>query len=551
MDYKLNELSYDQLKKFCRDKKLKGFSKYKNKTTLKDFILNHLSLIEIQDEELEPSITEETVIEDIYSEPYLYNKELNLILLDKIKNILYPNLKENTEIVVKNILFNKLKSIVDEEINLLENYTGIQIDEIGKKKLNLQVNIFTDNGSVIPLEIYFDFDNNNITLKYTDNNNYKLLYTNHNRGYLQVTEYAGQCCQIGCNQSSRQQYMHYQFIFEESIINETLVLKIIGIKDKHTEIIPVSDSHGFTDLDMLVYSIENKNKHIIEYNTHFNQKEHMLYESYKEYYTNKYNTFNEQILVHGTSKLNLESVLVNGLTLVSNRIHGKVHGNGIYFTNDLNLALKYPKTKEAERYVIVVKCAVNKVMEGRKALENFPIEDSKKGVDTCVDSKGQARQFIKKNPEQYKIVGFFKINLYPTSHDEAAGGWRPCGTPVLKSSIPNPTIQSHRNLLLNLDPGQQIFKIVNKTLNYLHIFWNKEKLSYNDFDLKKCIKKMVIVPGPLCTHGGCTLTMKINEELIIGYYDTTGLDKSFIIYKIITVGGGITMKDGNKIFYIE
>ena len=46
MEDTVSTFSYEQLKQFCRDKKLKGFSKYTNKKLLKEFILRN-----VEDEE--------------------------------------------------------------------------------------------------------------------------------------------------------------------------------------------------------------------------------------------------------------------------------------------------------------------------------------------------------------------------------------------------------------------------------------------------------------------------------------------------------------------
>ena len=50
--------------------------------------------------------------------------------------------------------------------------------------------------------------------------------------------------------------------------------------------------------------------------------------------------YDEQILFHGTNKLNLTGILRDDFRLTSNPINGSIYGRGIYFTNDIEKAMK-------------------------------------------------------------------------------------------------------------------------------------------------------------------------------------------------------------------
>lgn len=152
-----------------------------------------------------------------------------------------------------------------------------------------------------------------------------------------------------------------------------------------------------------------------------------LYENYEMYLRqNEINSDNLRILYHGTEQKNIESILERGFSLATGVRHGEAHGSGIYFSDDLEFALKYADKSRYNRnryndqdnpsnkvFVIVSEVYVENMIEGRTNRHLLPnLPNSTKLYDTAVDNVTNPKQFIKKDPKDgINILGHFELTF--------------------------------------------------------------------------------------------------------------------------------------------
>ena len=217
------------------------------------------------------------------------------------------------------------------------------------------------------------------------------------------------------------------------------------------------------------------------------------------------------ILYHGTDDKNIEPIMENGLSLTTHKIHGSVHGEGIYFSSDIDYAMLYPRNGNHIKTILVCQVYVNHMILGKHAMTTFPVQNvsDTKSIyfDTGVDSLATPKIYVKKSVEEINILGYIqidnrKINRGPTN-----------------------VFQGHR---MNT-AKKGCIKIENRTSNILDIYWDPTRgQTLICLNLRKC-KKMKLS----CLQGGeYSISSWIGDSFIAGYYDK---DKHFNIIKIITV----------------
>lgn len=471
MEETFSTFSYEQLKQFCRDKKLKGFSKYTNKKLLKEFILRN-----VEDEE----------------DTILYNNDIEhqtpkINIPDVIPRIIHSDSYFYRKLLGTNV------SLFDGQIEHSEVVSGT-VEKIIYKVFNISCNIkFQDKDSIIV---------------FNENTNRVYIYT-EDKEFIDIMYYRSDSPNVGYLKWSNK-----TFIFKETMVNENLQFIVIGFFIPTTGwSAPHYSDNSLANLNMNLldyYFTHNKRfhqyqKYDIEVIPYSRDYEVSRYNHYKKYFQKKIGLFQEKILFHGTSKQNLQSILDIGLTLTNKPIHGSAFGNGVYFTDKLELALKYPKLIGIEeRYVIVCMVGVNNIIEGKKALQNFPMKpNSHIPYDTGVDKIENPSQFIKKDIDQFKIIGYFKI-IVPLQYNTSC---------MKLITIQNNTDKS---LCIFLDKDKRLTRSTISTIV--------------DDPLRKRWFKRVQEIGP-----GRNYRIKsiINNVYFVGYYNN---DRKFLIKDICVVG---------------
>jgi len=261
--------------------------------------------------------------------------------------------------------------------------------------------------------------------------------------------------------------------------------------------------------------IKNMGKDVKLIDTNVNKYLIQRYEHFLNYNGDK---DKQIILFHGTDEKNIKPIMENGFSLTMNKKHGAIHGEGIYFTDDIDFAMIYPKDGSLIKNILVCQVYVNNKIEGKKALNTFPkIDGSDKYYDTGVDSLYKSRQFIKKSVDDINILGHIQIN---------------------KNNVKVNT--SSNNKYSNLTG----IKILNKTSKTLSIFWDR----YNH-NIRNIIALGVNPPikffksmGDVSPDDIYHIKSRIGDQFILGYYDK---DKHFNINRVINV----TIK--NQVFTID
>ena len=540
MENKIQSLSYDQLKQFCREKKIKGFSKHTNKTKLRNFILENISHENIPQEEKDVINTEPYNIENENNEVQSINKTDNSEVLEQLLARMSPR--------------RPLKKLIEKNVSeQVEIFCG-KIDILDTEYLifNISIDIFLNNQKSILL---FEKDKQEIFIKTQDNKLFRFLPFKTSNASWETDRFGILHMKIPQDTTT--------YMFWEDIIDDYILISIVGFENNNQNHFLDKDGsnngnklnefkYKNIDIDFLLFNFRNnklynKSKpYQLEINNHFNDFENERYDLYKNYFNKKIGLFQEKLLFHGTSKENLQSILTNGLTMTNNTKHGKVHGNGVYFTDKLDFALKYPKTSTIERYVIVCKVGVNNIIEGRKAIENFPTKsNSHIKYDTGVDNLTTPVQFVKKDTEQYKIIGYFKIIISSTNISQKYNSTTQLNNPM---RVPVPSLVYMGT------------KITNNTNFNMYIFWDKynvyhdyPKMNHNYSNIQECVLMTKNKDG-LKTGNTEALKSQKGHRFIIGFYDTNAnikYNNNFNIYCIYEVGKAKKITDNSESFVIQ
>jgi len=168
-----------------------------------------------------------------------------------------------------------------------------------------------------------------------------------------------------------------------------------------------------------------------------------------------------------------------------------------------------------EKYIIVAVIGVNNIILGNQAPENFPKIPTKDILyDTGVNNLVNTTQWIKKDVEQIKIIGVFKITKEPK-------------------------------------PRKIYTEFINKTDKILEIYLNpltrNSPIDTTYLNMKKCKHYVTLSPvGSVSSHQ--IIKDKVAGDLICGWYDRNWI---FNKYRLIgAVERHITV-NGDEQFYIN
>ena len=406
----LKTMSLKDLKQYCRDNNLKGFSKYTKKESIIEFIRSKNIVVE----------DKEDIIKKLQEE--LKKKA------DRVKELELKESFEDPEVdsdLSDEHCDGEYEDVSSDEIHFGERYNG---EEKMKKKLE---------------KIKKDYEE-------------KLIV--------------------------ERDIMYHKQFKEQLRLDREKWIKMNSDRKKELDVVITVLKKMGKDVKLINNDV---NKYIIERYGHFLDKN-----GGKD---------KQVILFHGTDEKNIKPIMENGFSLTMNKAHGAVHGEGIYFTDDINFAMIYPKDNNMIRNIIVCQVRVDNKIIGRTAVNAFPkIPGSNKYYDTGVDNLYKPKQFIKKTVDDINILGHIQINNN------------------VKSNITNIT---------NLYAG---IKIINNTSIILSVYWNKYMhLNFTQINISTCVSMGDISPNSLNN-----IKTHIGDQFIIGYYDK---DKHFNICRVINV----------------
>jgi hypothetical protein len=207
------------------------------------------------------------------------------------------------------------------------------------------------------------------------------------------------------------------------------------------------------------------------------------------------------ILYHGTDDKNIKPIMDNGLSLTTHKIHGSVHGEGIYFSSDIDYAMLYPRNGNHIKSILVCQVYVNHMILGKLSNTTFPVQNVLAGksiyFDTGVDSLSNPKIYVKKSVEEINILGYIQIDNRKINREPK-----------------------------NVFPGQRVssgfrkkgrIKIENRTSNIIDVYWNPIRgQSLINLDIRQW-KKMINsrdAAGKLYP-----ISCWIGDSLIVGYHD--------------------------------
>ena len=446
---------------------------------------------------------------------------------------------------------------------IIDNYEGgietIDENQVSPKFVIIDDTNFCEKYEIIEMnnKLYMDMQINNTT------NKFEIRFTSddNEEGHL-VNE-----------------TIPYTFIFDCMKLDEDYILKIKGIHNDINRFIYDKNYSINTNLLISLLDIQSNTKSFkVELEPFYNEYHNDIYNLYKENIIKKSNIFNEKLLFHGTSEKNKISIINTGFSLTCRREHGRAHGEGIYFTNNIEFALKYsndsknhmrngrynmiPNTnintntntnintntnmanvnlpnasstsiinepvnrveKTNVRYVIAAMVGVNHIILGKNAREVFPIGPDGIQYDTGVDSMADTKQWVKKDKEQIKIVGVFKITMKDDSKV----------IDKIKMKFINRT---NREIYIYYDP------LKHTSNQKCSIYVNAQLLLHHC----KLMGKVSSKPDNIIS--GCILNVTgyINDEFICGWHN----NDNFHISRTFKSGFGHIAVDKSEHFYIE
>ena len=491
MDDQYDNMSFNKLKQFCRDNNIRGYSKFTRKETLKEFIRKeniipqNIKLLTEENKKLKEEL-KELKLKECFEDPWDNESDKESIIdkdseedlgrfydvnegEDKIQFEFKKKYDGNDDIATNTVevyktMLDSLKKQNDESqlaLNLLQKKYGI-LDESN----TLIKGFYCESQSALKVyaEKYDTLHKQNILIKKA-----------HDDTGIQKTQLQDKYDKL-----------------------ESKVIKHL-VKNKNSEVVdkkkcPKLIKEEFDNI------IRNKIQHysnvsIINSNEYHRERYNL--------FINKHNGHNKQIILyHGTHENNIKQIMENGFSLTNNKRHGAAHGEGIYFANDINYAMKYPVDTNIIRNILICQVYVNNTIEGKHSITTFPkIPGKDDYYDTGVDILTKPNIFVKKTVEEINILGYVQIDL-----SKGIKPWPAIGK--------RPTI-----------------KIINNTRDkILHIYWDpKTTIHIYDIDINTC-KKMSEIPSGLNNHQ--IINTKIGSKFIVGYYDK---EKCFNIIQIINV----------------
>jgi len=146
-------------------------------------------------------------------------------------------------------------------------------------------------------------------------------------------------------------------------------------------------------------------------------KTHM-YNSHREHIMEKYGNLGkngEKLLLHGTDEGNIQSILENDLSLNGGHAHGKVYGDGLYFTDNLEYAYKFSTDNPTKKTILICRVHIGDVIRGCPQMVRPPkMMGSSKAYDTAVNNHQKPSIFVKFKNHTYDILGV--LTIYPSKN---------------------------------------------------------------------------------------------------------------------------------------
>ena len=338
---------------------------------------------------------------------------------------------------------------------------------------------------------------------------------------------------------------------EELAIQTLFELEDLLNKKKRKEIKKrkLLDDKFNKDLEALLNNIKEKYNNVVINKSvnSYEKNKYKLFIDYKNQNGNK--NENQMILYHGTDEINISPIMTGGFSLTTNTVNGTVHGKGIYFAKDINLAIKYSEKgiNNKTKHILVCKVYVKNIIEGRKAKNIFPLipnSDISEYYDTGVDNLNNPKQYIKKDVNQIEILYYIKMevdeeynnmmyrryNRHNNMNNQSMNYSSMTNASMTNASMTNaPFPMNNRAMLYNrrMNNNRTFIKIVNKTQNVLQIYWNKQSVNNYNIDMNNmdCIDHNL-------TKTSKNYRTEIGHQIICGYFDK---DRHFNIVKIINV----------------
>lgn len=475
--YKLNNLTLKELNEFCKNKKIKNYTLNSNKKKLINHIIKYL------------------IFNNLKKKEDLELKEIN----DAINAL---------KIAEENELNDVIKLSIQEEVNKKKPYD---------KRINKEVKLF--NNSYFGEMIYKDN-----TITFTKKNN---IYIKLSNNYpFEAPTMCGDFFYEYKNWSPAstlndfvEGYISIIPYINSTTIGNNLTSENNTIDDNNLTSENNSSNNNLTSennpVDNSLNSVINNLKNILNNNEiifHKNNNEYML-ENYKNYkkYLIKNNNFknNEEILFHGTDFNDIQSILDNDFCLTKNIKHGSMYGKGIYFTNDINLAIRYSEKMKNDKYILLCKVYIGNIINGKPNMDILPkIENTNNYYDTAVDNINNPKQFIKKKNNQYIILGYIhiKFNNYK---------------PIIFNQYNKNKIN---NKYKDIRKGIKFINLLDKNIK---IYFNKDNNKLLNID----ITKMKLV-GNLNKNEELKLYSFKDHEFICGYNDNEYYFNIIKIHKV-------------------
>ena len=198
-------------------------------------------------------------------------------------------------------------------------------------------------------------------------------------------------------------------LIKHFVFNEYRKLKVLGqlsdIDEEQNTRITIDTDDELTHLIARIK--QNHPKDNISFTSHSCVYKDDEYDTFVRRYSQEKGTLGsmgEKLLFHGTSIDNLDSILENDLLLNANHSNGTVFGKGVYFTNNLNRAMRY--STSSKKCIIICKVHLGEITHGERNMVVPP-----KGYDTTVNNIDNPDIFVKYKSRTFKIVGYLEIDL--------------------------------------------------------------------------------------------------------------------------------------------
>lgn len=198
-------------------------------------------------------------------------------------------------------------------------------------------------------------------------------------------------------------------LIKHFVFNEYRKLKVLKqLSDIDEEQNTQMSTRENSEIDNLIAKIkQNHPKDNVSFTSHSCIYKDDEYDTFVRRYSQEkgsLGSMGEKLLFHGTSIDNLDSILENDLLLNANHSNGTVFGKGVYFTNNLQKAMRY--STSSKKCIIICKVHLGEITHGERNMVVPP-----KGYDTTVNNIDNPDIFVKYKSRTFKIVGYLEIDI--------------------------------------------------------------------------------------------------------------------------------------------